>query len=157
MQLPSPNDPPTHPVDCYPHDFDCLSIVVPRSKEHVPFLKRIVGHNFTRAVMVVLLVFVIFRFCITGERWSRAIMVTIGLFLAQNFENIKMKPSEHLWTLFMIIFAFFSTTILSSILFSYLVNTQMLAEIDTLEQLAASGLPVYVSEPGHEDYWNFTK
>lgn len=84
-------------------------------------------------------------------------MVTVGLFLVQNFENIRMKPSEHLWTVFMMVFGFFSTTILSSMLFASLVDNRVVAEIDTLEQLAESGLTVYVCDPTHEDTWDFSK
>lgn len=157
MRVPSPSDAPTEPVDCYPHSFDCLSIVVPRSKQNEWFLKRIVRHQFSWAVLMTLLAFVVARFCITGERWSRATMVTVGLFLVQNFENIRMKPSEHLWTVFMMVFGFFSTTILSSMLFASLVDNRVVAEIDTLEQLAESGLTVYVCDPTHEDTWDFSK
>lgn len=157
MREPSPNGTSNDLVYCYPHGFDCLSIVVPRSKQHEFFLHRIVGHKFTWAVMLTLLAFVFFRFCITGEQWSTAILVTVAFFFVQNFRNNKMKPSEHLWTAFMIVFGFFSITIMSTMLYASLINNKAVAEIDTIEQLAASGLPVYVSDPSHEDTWDFSK
>lgn len=157
MRLPNPKDPPSDPVNCYPHGFDCLCIVVPRSKKHELFLRRIVTHKFTWAVLLTLLAFVICRFCITHERCSRVVMVTIGLFLVQRFKNIKMKPSEHIWTLFMIVFGFISTTVLSTMFFASLVNVRPAFEIDNLEQLAASGLTVLVSDPSYEDTWDFSR
>lgn len=157
MRVPSPDDLPSEPVDTYPHGYDCLSIIVPRSKKRELFFMQIVTHKFTWAVLLTLLAFWFFRFVITGERWSEAAMVTIGLFLVQHFEQVKMKPSEHLWTVFMIVFGFFSITILSTMLFASLVNIRVVEEIDTLEQLAASGLNVYVNLPTHEDTWDFSK
>lgn len=118
---------------------------------------KLVNQKFTWAVLVTLAVFIILRFWITDERWAHGAIVTVGLFLAQHFEQVKMKPSEHLWTMFMLVFAFFSTTILSTTLFVSLVDNRVVGEINSLEDLAASGLTVYVSDPSDEDSLDLSK
>lgn len=155
-----PVQPPTQDsslVSCYPHGFDCLSVIVPRSQQHNPFFVQIMANKFTWTVLLTLGAFVLFRILITGEPFALGVILTIGMFLAQHYQTIKMKPSKHLWSICMLVFGFFATTILSSMLFASLVDNRVIGEIDSLDDLAASGLTVYVNDPSHEDFWDFSK
>lgn len=137
-------------INCYPHGFDCLSIIVPRSIYQVSIFKQLICHVFTLAVLLVFGVFVLFRFIIFKEKWSHACMATLSMFFVQHFDRVQMKLSERILTLSMLVFILFSTTVLSSMLFKSLFKDPVMEEIDNLDELAASGLTVCVNEPSEE-------
>lgn len=144
-------------VECYPHSIDCLCVVVPQSKRRQIFLLEIIKHPSLWAILITFGVFVILRRAVTDEPVPDLILTTMGFLLAQHYHRQQVRPSECLWLVFMLVFALFSTTILSSMLYVSLVHFHYEPEIDTVEQLAASGLNILINENSTEDSWDFSK
>lgn len=144
--------------DCYPHDTDCLVILVPSSRVRESFL-IILLHK--PIVAIIGIMFVFLALVRVAQRSHRrlddALLLTYGLLFSQLFQRQARTVSDHVWIFLMLSFAFFASALLSSAIYSIVVTTNYAPEIDTLEQLADSGLEVYMRNAWEEDSWNFTK
>lgn len=144
-------------VYLYPHGADCLSVIVPRSQQHKLFLVEFARSHAIWAIGISFLLFTVVRCAITGEGLFPSFIGTLATLLAQNFRLLQQTRSKYLWMVFVLIFAIISTNILSSILYLSLVNFEYTSEIDTMEQLDASGLTILVEDARSDDNWNFGK
>lgn len=157
MQINKQDAAASETVDCYPHNFDCLSVLVPRTNRHELFLKEIAKRKSVWAILITFGMFVVLRSIVTGDNLIISNHSTLAILLAQHFwRKRQMRPSECLWMMLMMVFALFLTTILSSLFFVSLVNYKYVPQIDTIDQLAESGLTILVNDEG-EDIWDFSK
>lgn len=131
----------------YPHGVDCMSILVPSLRRKTTFLLKVFHGN----TNIFILIFVTFLFFVMSRiffeytapsDWFSEFLVTLGIFLAQNFIKSPKSKREYIWIFGVLIFAYISIVLLSSILYQSLVVNQYGPEIDTLEQLANSDLNI---------------
>lgn len=131
----------------YPHGVDCLSILVPSLRRKTAFLFKVFYFNTNICILifVTFLAFVMLRILneyTSPTDWFSEFLVTLGIFLAQHFIQSPKSKREYSWILGVLIFAFISIVLLSSILYQSLVVNRYEPEIDTLEQLANSDLNI---------------
>lgn len=132
----------------YPHGVDCLSVLVPVLKQRDIFIFKVARYNATTLIIVTFLMIVVARVLIQRapiSNWFPELLITFGICLAQR--NIKSPKSSHefCWIVSVLLFAFAAVAMLSTILYQSLVLNQYLPEIDTIEQLAASDLNIFMT------------
>lgn len=150
------NDDPNEPVDCYPHGSDCLGVIVPHSTKHHTLLRSVLTKWVFWCVLLTFVLLVLLRWLITGDNLVRCILATVAQFFSQDHQTRRVRFSEYQLNVLLLVFPFFSTTFLSSMLYSNLVDLRT-TEIDTIKQLAESGLPLLVPDQTDEETWNFQK
>lgn len=142
----------------YPHTTDCITIVVPISTVRVSFLDVLLQQMVTQAMVLALVLMVVIR--LLGAPRSRSIgatvILTFGICMAmQRLPPAQPHLSDKLWSACMLLITFFAAVFLSGTIYTIVMTTKCLPEIDTLDQLLASGLPVVINQLGHDDYYKF--
>lgn len=143
--------------NCYPHDTDCLIILVPTSKVRESFMCNLLHRSIVVPIGFVVFLMTLVRMAQRGEICCDAFMFTWGIFLSQQFERHPRTLSEHILVLCILSFAFYAVMLMSTTIYTIVVTTNYTPEIDTLPQLIESGLHVYMRPPNEEDSWMFTK
>lgn len=129
----------------YPHDTDCICVMVPVTKDRKPFLAILFQEPILIPIGCCLLTMMLLRIVQRQEPWPDAILCTIGMFFAQQFRRENRTVTESLWSGWMLAFVFYSTTLMSSTLYQIIVMTSYEPEIDTFAQLKASNIPIIAS------------
>lgn len=147
----------------YPHGVDCMSILVPSLRRKTTFLRKVFNYNRDICILIFVTFFLfvlirIFMECTSPFGWFSEFMITLGIFLLQNFIHSPKSKRERTWTFSVLIFAFLSLVLMSSILYQCLVEIRYEPEIDTLEQLANSDLNIVLlhGQPGWTDDGRYT-
>lgn len=137
----------------YPHASDCMSIVVPVNKMRKTFL-QILGHQaIVVPVVVVTVLLAIVRVSARRESAVQAVLLTFGTFLAQQNAPEPRRFSEKLWLCLMLLIALLASMVVSSTMYKIVMTITYEEEIDTMEQLIESGLPIFMLH-GLLDYYN---
>lgn len=144
-------------VNLYPHSYDCLALLVPISKVRQPLLLSFLQKPSTAPMLVVLAVLLVYRALRRLEPLGVAAMLTFGAFLAQLNVPAARRASDAMWTLSVLLSAIFAAIIMSGTMFESLVNVKYVPEIDTFEQLIASGLGIYAKNTGLDDHYVFSR
>lgn len=131
----------------YPHDRDCLLVIVPKQLKVQNFLRKVVKHSDVQWMCCVLLTLVIVRIIIQRARmdeWFSIIFKTLQLFLVQG-QMYNRNAVEAAWTVILRCFSVVAIATISAILFKSLVNVQP-RQIDTVADLLAENIPVFIPE-----------
>lgn len=129
----------------FTHDTDCLAAVVPQQEISNRFLQNVVNYADTEAIGFALLLFIIVRIFLQKESWHRGFMIafkTVGVFLNQN-KILNANPVQLAWDINLRVFSLLATTALSAIIFQSLIAAEDSNEINTIDDLVKSNLPVY--------------
>lgn len=131
----------------YPHDTDCLLVIVPKQLKVQNFLRKVVKHGDVQWMCSALLMLVIVRIIIqraSVDEWFSIIFKTLQFFLIQG-NMFNRNAVEAAWTIILRFFSVTAIATISAILFKSLVNAQP-RQIDTVEDLMAENMPVYIPE-----------
>ncbi|KAJ6630889.1 hypothetical protein Bhyg_16545 [Pseudolycoriella hygida] len=131
----------------YPHERDCLVIMVPKQSNLKNFLEKIMKNSDILSIFLALILFAIVRIIIEKSTWKQWITIfikTLGVFLSQ--EEIRNANNvEVAWDMNLRGFSLFATITLSCIIYTNLVNQQPV-EIDTIDDLIASNLTIHAPD-----------
>lgn len=136
----------------YPHGTDCLSVLVPKSKQKNSFMFKVVRYDATLVIFITYLLFSILRIfmkCSPLSEWFLEFFKTLGFCLAQQKPRKLKSRRDYMWFSGVLVFSYLVVVLLSSILYQSLVMNQFEPEIDTVEQLAKSNLKIVVPEGEH--------
>ncbi|KAJ6646287.1 hypothetical protein Bhyg_01498, partial [Pseudolycoriella hygida] len=131
----------------YPHERDCLVVMVPKQSNLKNFLEKIMKNSDIISIFIALILFAIVRIIIEKSTWKQWITIfikTLGVFLSQ--EEIRNANNvEVAWDMNLRGFSGLATIALSVIIYTNLVNQQPV-EIDTIDDLIASNLTVFAPD-----------
>lgn len=141
-----------HPDYFYPHATDCLSVLVPKSKQKISFMFQVVRYDATFVIFITYLLFSILRIFMKYaplSEWFLVFFKTLGFCLAQQKPGKLKSRRDYMWFGGVLVFSYVVVVLLSSILYQSLVMSRFEPEIDTAEQLAKSNLKIIVPEGEH--------
>lgn len=125
----------------YPHERDCVVVIVPKQKKPEFFLEKIIKNGDIQSIGMAILVLILIRILIERAsygKWFTIAFRTIGIL----FNQVGMKNYNFLesaWTNIVKGFSTIATIALSAIIYNHLVNDQY-DEIDTIDELIDSNL-----------------
>lgn len=131
----------------YPHEKDCLVIMVPKQSKMEHFLHKIIKNPDIAAVCIALVLFTIVRIIIQKLSWKHWISIfikSLGIFLNQ--ATIRNESSvEAAWDINLRGFSVLATIAMSVIIYKNLISKEYV-EIDTIEDLIASNLTIFAPD-----------
>lgn len=144
----------------YPHEKDCLVIMVPKQSNLEHFLQKVIKNSDIQSIGIALLLFTIARIIIQRPSWKMWISVfikSIGIFLNQ--DKIQNDTAvENAWDINLRGFSVLATIALSVIIYKNLISKEYV-EIDTIEELIASNLTIFAPNflQNDESFWSNLK
>lgn len=131
----------------YPHDSNCLVVLVPKAKKN-SFLLTIIQSKTVGLIFCVWLIFVILRIIISkrpAHLWISELLLTLGIFLSQHsIQNPKSKL-ELFWLIMVLVFTIIALALLAGDFYRSLVLPHYAMDINTIDQLIASNLTILIS------------
>lgn len=131
----------------YPHDKDCLLVIVPKQLRVQNFLKKVIKHGEVQSICCGLLVLLIARIVIQRanlDEWFSIIFKAFQFFLIQG-KMFNRNGIEAAWTVIFRCFSVIAISTVSAILFKSLVNVHP-RQIDSIADLVAKNITVFVPE-----------
>lgn len=144
----------------YPHEKDCVVVMVPKQLSLEEFLQKIVKEPDIQSICIVLIMFAIARIIIQKSPWKlwTAIFIkTLGIFLNQ--DKISNDTSAQLaWDMNLRGFSVLATIALSVFIYKNLMSKEYV-EIDSIEDLIASNLTIFAPDSFQHDesFWSNLK
>lgn len=144
----------------YPHEKDCLVIMVPKQSHLEHFLQKIIKNSDIQSICIALMLFTIVRIIIQKPSWKLWISILIkslGIFLNQ--DKIQNETSvEVAWDINLRGFSVLATIALSVIIYKNLISKEYV-EINTIEDLIASNLTIFAPDflRNDESFWSNLK
>lgn len=130
----------------YPHDSECICLIVPKTTRLYSFLFKIITSHTIHSIIAVFFVVVLCRIIMLRANvasWFQEFLTTFGIYLAQNNLSHNYGRCERMWLICVLMFTVTSTALLSSVFYNSLVIDVNGADIDTFDQLAETNLTIY--------------
>lgn len=131
----------------YPHEKDCLLVIVPKQHNIGNFLSKVFKHGDVQSICWALLVLALVRIAIQRaylDEWFSIVFSTLQFFLSQG--KISNRNSiESAWTNILRGFSVIAISTISAILFKSLVDAKP-RQIDTVEDLISSKIDIFIPE-----------
>lgn len=144
----------------YPHEKDCLVVMVPKQNEFANFLRKVMKNSEIQSICIALLLFAIVRIIIQKSAWWQWLSILIkSLAIFFNQDRIPNKNGiEVAWDINLRGFSLLATIVLSVIIYKDLITTHYV-EIDTIDDLVSSNLTIYAPDFFQEDdaFWSNLK
>lgn len=144
----------------YPHEKDCLVIMVPKQSNLEHFLQKIIKNADIQSICIALILFTIVRIIIQRPSWKQWISIfikSLGIFLNQ--DTLQNETSvEVAWDINLRGFSVLATITLSVIIYKNLISKEYV-EINTIEDLIASNLTIFAPNflQNDDSFWSNLK
>lgn len=132
----------------YPHTDVCFVILVPHSKKQT-LIRMLVASKSIRIICVTICLFGCLRILISRSsinKWIGLFLQTIGVYLSQYGIRRVHGIQNKIWAFSLVYYAIITTAIVSGILYSHLTKTAYEPNIDSLKDLIASDLNIWIPE-----------
>lgn len=127
----------------YPHERDCVVVIVPKQKKLDDFLAKVIRNGDIQSVGIAMVTLIITRILIeraSHRKWFAIAFRTFGILFNQaTIRNHNFFESA--WTNIVNGFSTIATIALAAIIYNNLINYKYI-EIDTIDELIASNLTV---------------
>lgn len=132
----------------HPHDFDCLTIIVPNTRKNTSIVLRVLRNGEALAILLAFTVFLLTNILIKWPRdrsVSSHCLHTFGMCLAQSKLRVRNR-CEMLWTVGLLVFSVTAIATLSAVIYQKLITDQSLEPIRTMKDLAESDITIYIAD-----------
>lgn len=140
----------------YPHDTECLRIVVPRIKTEQRFAEKLSHNSIVQSICLTALLMFISKIMLNRSYdvhdWTVTFFSLLAVLFGQKRQKVSPKLWETIWNAQLLLTVIFSTAALSAICYQTLVSVKYVNQIDTLNELIKSNLRVFVDKSKTSDF-----